>query len=161
MRLALLLVFVAYPLLELALLIRAGQAIGFWPVLAIIIGTGLLGVAILRRQGFKVVEKVSAALEEGREPVAPLADSALVFAAGSMLISPGLVGDTMGLLLLIPQLRHLIRHTISARVLGSSTIVVRRSRTSATTAEPRPPSGPGKIIEGEWERLDEDPRDRP
>ena len=114
MRLALLLVFVAYPLLELALLIRAGQAIGFWPVLAIINGTGLLGVAILRRQGFKVVEKVSAALEEGREPVAPLADSALVFAAGSMLISPGLVGDTMGLLLLIPQLRHLIRHTISA-----------------------------------------------
>ncbi len=161
MRLALLLVFVAYPLLELALLIRAGQAIGFWPVFAIIIGTGLLGVAILRRQGFKVVEKVSAALEEGREPVAPLADSALVFAAGSMLISPGLVGDTIGLLLLIPQLRHLIRHTISARVLGSSTIVVRRSRTSATTAEPRPPSGPGKIIEGEWERLDEDPRDRP
>lgn len=161
MRLALLLVFVAYPLLELALLIRVGQAIGFWPVLALIIGTGLFGLAILRRQGFKVVEKVSAALEEGREPVAPLADSALVFAAGSFLISPGLIGDVLGLLLLIPQLRRLIRHTVSARLLGSSTLVVRRSRTSTSTGEPRPPSGPGTIIEGEWERLDEDPRDRP
>jgi UPF0716 protein FxsA len=161
MRLALLLAFVAYPLLELALLIRAGQAIGFWPVLALIIGTGLLGVAILRRQGFRVIEKVSAALDEGREPVAPLADSALIFAAGSLLVSPGLIGDALGLLLLIPQLRQLIRHSISARILGSSTLVVRRSRTSTTTGEPRPPSGPGKIIEGDWERLDEDPRDRP
>jgi UPF0716 protein FxsA len=161
MRLALLLAFVAYPLLELALLIRAGQAIGFWPVLALIIGTGLLGVAILRRQGFKVIEKVSAALDEGREPVAPLADSALIFAAGSLLVSPGLISDALGVLLLIPQLRQLIRHSISARILGSSTLVVRRSRTSTTTGEPRPPSGPGKIIEGDWERLDEDPRDRP
>ena len=112
MRLALLLAFVAYPLLELALLIRAGQAIEFWPVLALIIGTGLLDMAILRRQGFKVIEKVSAALDEGREPVAPLADSALIFAAGSLLVSPGLIGDALGLLLLIPQLRQLIRHNI-------------------------------------------------
>lgn len=161
MRLALLLAFVAYPLLELALLIRAGQAIGFWPVLALIIGTGLLGVAILRRQGFRVIEKVSAALDEGREPVAHLADSALVFAAGSLLVSPGLIGDIIGLLLLIPQLRQLIRHSISARIFGSSTLVVRRSRSSMTTDETRPPSGPGKIIEGEWERLDDDPGDRP
>jgi UPF0716 protein FxsA len=161
MRLALLFAFVAYPLLELALLIRAGQALGFWPVLGLIVGTGLLGVAILRRQGFKVIEKVSAALDEGREPVAPLADSALLFAAGSLLISPGPIGDALGLLLLIPQLRRLIRHTISARVLGSSTVVVRRSRSSTTTGDPRTSSAPGKIIEGEWERLDEDPRNRP
>ena len=160
MRIALLLVFVAYPLLELALLIRAGQALGFWPVLGLILGTGLLGVAILRRQGFKVVEKVSAALNEGREPVAPLADSALVFAAGSFLVSPGLIGDAAGLLLLIPYVRGVIRHSISARVLGSSSVIVRRSRTT-TTHEPRPPSGPGTIIEGEWERIDEDPRERP
>lgn len=161
MRIALLLVFVAYPLLELALLIRAGAAFGFWPVFGVIIGTGILGVMILRRQGFKVIERVSADLQEGRAPVAPLADSGLVFAAGSFLISPGLIGDVLGLLLLVPQLRRLIRHTISARVLGSSTMVIRRSRTSTTNAEPRPPAGPGTIIEGEWERLDEDPRDRP
>jgi UPF0716 family protein affecting phage T7 exclusion len=78
-----------------------------------------------------------------------------------LLISPGLIGDVLGLLLLIPQLRQLIRHTVSARIFGSSTLVVRRSRTSTPTGEPRPPSGPGKIIEGEWERLDEEPRDRP
>lgn len=105
MRLALLLVFVAYPLLELALLIRAGQMWGFWAVLGTIIGTGVLGVAILRRQGFRVAEKIAAELNAGRAPVAPLADSGLVFAAGSLLVAPGLIGDALGLVLLVPGVR--------------------------------------------------------
>jgi UPF0716 protein FxsA len=161
MRIALLLLFFAYPLLELALLIRAGQAIGFWPVFGLIVATGILGVSILRQQGFRVLEKVSAELEAGRVPVASLADSGLIFAAGSLLVSPGLIGDGVGLLLLIPQVRKLIRHTLSARILGSSTVVVRQSRTTTMSSETRPPPGPGKVIEGEWERLDDDPRERP
>lgn len=160
MRMALLLGFVAYPLLELALLIRAGQAFGFWPVFGLIIATGVLGISILRRQGFRVLQKVTAELEAGRAPVASLADSGLIFAAGSLLISPGLIGDASGLLLLIPQVRQLIRHSLSTWILGSSTVIVRQSRTSASTSDPRPPAEPGTVIEGEWERLEDKPRDR-
>jgi UPF0716 protein FxsA len=156
MRLALLLVFVAYPLLELALLIRAGQTWGFWPVLGTIIGTGLVGVAILRRQGFRVAEKIAAELNAGRAPVAPLADSGLVFAAGSLLVAPGLIGDALGLFLLVPGVRALVRHWIAARVVGSATVVVSTSRKGRDrkTGESRedPP-----VIEGDWERLDDEP----
>ncbi len=155
MRIALLLIFVAYPLLELALLIRAGQSWGFWTVLGAIIGTGLLGSAILRRQGFKVAEKLSAELNAGRAPVAPLADSGLIFAAGAFLMSPGLIGDALGLLLLVPPVRTLIRSLLAARVAGSSTIVVRRSRMRRRRTEPVKPDEP-PIIEGDWERLDDD-----
>jgi UPF0716 protein FxsA len=154
MRFALLLVFVAYPLLELALLIRAGQAWGFWPVLGVIIGTGLLGVAILRRQGFKVAEKISAELNAGRAPVAPLADSGLVFAAGALLMSPGLIGDTLGLVLLIPPVRTLIRHALAARLTGSSSVIVRRSTVRRDNEDTT-------TIEGDWKRLDDDPGNRP
>jgi UPF0716 protein FxsA len=154
MRFALLLVFVAYPLLELALLIRAGQAWGFWPVLGVIIGTGLLGVAILRRQGFKVAEKISAELNAGRAPVAPLADSGLVFAAGAFLMSPGLIGDTLGLVLLIPPVRTLIRHALAARLTGSSSVIVRRSTVRRDNEDTT-------TIEGDWKRLDDDPGNRP
>jgi UPF0716 protein FxsA len=154
MRFALLLVFVAYPLLELALLIRAGQAWGFWPVLGVIIGTGLLGVAILRRQGFKVAEKITAELNAGRAPVAPLADSGLVFAAGAFLMSPGLIGDTLGLVLLIPPVRTLIRHALAARLTGSSSVVVRRSTVRRDNEDTT-------TIEGDWKRLDDDPGNRP
>ncbi len=153
MRFALLLVFVAYPLIELALLIRAGQAWGVWPVLGAIIGTALLGVAILRRQGFKAAEKISAELRAGRAPVAPLADSGLVLAAGACLISPGLIGDSLGLLLLIPPVRTRIRHALASRIMGSSTVIVRR-----TTVERSPDGAP--TIEGEWKRLDDEPGNR-
>ncbi len=159
MRLALLLVFVAYPLLELALLIRAGQAWGFWPVLGAMVGTGLLGVAILRRQGFKVAEKLSAELDAGRTPVAPLADSGLVFAAGAFLVSPGLIGDALGLLLLLPPVRALVRNSLAARLAGSSTVVVRRSTTRWRRSKP-PHQDQPPVIEGEWERLDDDRENR-
>lgn len=159
MRLALLLVFVAYPLLELALLIRAGQAWGFWPVLGTIIGTGFLGAAVLRRQGFKVAEKLSAELNAGRAPVAPLADSGLVFAAGAFLMSPGLIGDALGLLLLIPPVRSLVRHALAARLDSSSTVVVRGTSTRWRRKQPPKQEGP-PVIEGEWERVDDDRENR-
>jgi UPF0716 protein FxsA len=160
MRLALLLVFVAYPLLELALLIRAGQAWGFWPVLAAIVGTGLLGAAVLRRQGFKVAEQLSEDLNAGRAPVAPLADSGLIFAAGAFLMSPGLIGDALGLLLLIPPVRNLVRTTLAARLEGSSTVVVRHgTKTRWRHREPPKQEGP-PVIEGEWERVDDDRENR-
>lgn len=160
MRFAVLLLFVAYPLLELALLIRAGQAWGFWPVLGTIIGTGLLGVALIRRQGFKVAEKISAELNAGREPIAPLADSGLVLAAGALLISPGLIGDALGLLLLIPPVRTLIRHGLAARFVGSSTVVVRRSSMRRRASEQPKADDEPPVIEGDWERLDDEPGNR-
>jgi UPF0716 protein FxsA len=156
MRLAFLLVFVAFPLLELALLIKTGQSWGFWPVFGVIVGTGLLGTAILRRQGFRVAEKVAAELNAGRAPIAPLADSGLIFAAGALLLSPGLIGDTLGVLLMVPGVRSLVGAWLSARLLGNATVVVSTSsmRTTHRDGEPRhsPP-----VIEGDWERLDDDP----
>ena len=162
MRLALLLVFVAYPLLELALLIRAGQVWGFWPVLAVIIGTGVLGVAILRRQGFKVAQKIAAELDAGRAPVAPLADSGMVFAAASLLVSPGLIGDAAGLLLLIPGVRTMLRHALASRIFGgSSTVVVRRSTFRRREQPSETGDAPPPVIEGEWRRLDDEQEKRP
>jgi UPF0716 protein FxsA len=158
MRLLLLFMFVAFPLLELVLLIRAGQALGLWPVLALIFGTGILGLVILRRQGFKVAQKISAELEAGRTPVEPLADSGLIFAAGALLISPGLIADTLGLLLLVPALRKLIRRSLAAALLGSSTVIVRRSSGRYEGRGPNADPGGPPIIEGDWKRVDDDTR---
>jgi UPF0716 protein FxsA len=160
MRLAVLLVFVAFPLLELALLIRAGQALGVWPVLGIILATGILGVAILRRQGFKVAEKVSAEMNAGRAPVAAMADSGLIFAAGAFLVSPGLIGDGLGLLLLIPPVRTLIRHALAARLADSTTIVVRQTTVRREDGRPPNASDQAPVIEGDWKRIDDDPEKR-
>jgi UPF0716 protein FxsA len=156
MRLAFLLVFLAFPLLELTLLIRAGQSWGFWPVLGVILGTGLLGTAILRQQGFRVAERVAAELNAGRTPVAPLADSGLVFAAGALLLSPGLIGDTLGLLLLVPGVRSFAGNWLAAQLFGNATVVVATSTTNTTRSDRDRRENP-PVIEGDWERIDDNP----
>lgn len=173
MRFALILVFIAMPLLELAILIRVGQAIGFWPTFAIVVGTAVIGTTLLRRQGFQVLGKLSHDLSQGRPPLDSLADGALLLIAGAFLLTPGLITDTLGFLLLMPPVRALVRHAIGRKMAQSPHIFVDilngRAGEQPHGARPQPeprPGGPrdrppredGPIIDGEFQRLDETTR---
>ena len=114
----------ALPLLEIALLIRAGQKLGLWPVMAIIVGTGILGIAVLVRQRFAVVSGVMNAVNEGKPPLAPVLNGAFLVLAGGLLFSPGLICDAAGLLLLIPPIRRLVARWTVARLLQDAEIHV-------------------------------------
>jgi UPF0716 protein FxsA len=145
LRLALVLVFVAFPLLEIALLIKAGETIGFWPTMTILIAAAALGFMVIREQGLSMVSRMFAALNEGRFPLEPLLDSYVLIVAGLLLIIPGLISDAIGLALLVPPLRRLgIRWTLFALI-------------GAPQASSRPPKAArATVIEGTYERLDED-----
>ncbi len=181
MRLALILVFIAVPLLELAILIKVGSAIGFWPTFAIVVGTALIGTTLLRQQGFRVLQQLSDELAAGRPPLAPLADGAMLLVAGAFLLTPGLITDTLGFLLLIPPVRALVRAALARKLAQSPGIfvdIVTGSSGRAAGQDDRGPdergpqrrspfdSGPpgrggpsdGPVIEGEFERLDEKSR---
>jgi UPF0716 protein FxsA len=142
----------ALPLLEIALLIRAGQKLGLWPVMAIVVGTGILGIAILVRQRFAVVSGVMNAVNEGKPPLAPVLNGAFLVLAGGLLFSPGLICDAAGLLLLIPPVRRLVAGWTVERLLRDAEIRV------TTHGDGRLAPGEregGPIIEGEFERLGE------
>lgn len=176
MRLALILVFIAVPLLELAILIKVGSAIGFWPTFAIVVGTALIGTTLLRQQGFRVLQQLSDELAAGRPPLASLADGAMLLLAGAFLLTPGLITDTLGFLLLIPLVRTLVRTALARKLSQSPGIFVdiatggRGRAAGPEDHEPqrsdpfgRGPSGrhepgEGPIIDGEFERLDEKSR---
>nr|MCH9765894.1 FxsA family protein [Alphaproteobacteria bacterium] len=112
MRIALLLVFIAVPLLEIALLIKAGDQFGFWPTITIIIFTAVLGTLMLRLQGMSVVNRASQALRACRLPVESVADGVFLLLAGAFLLTPGLVTDGVGLALLVPAVRQWIGNKI-------------------------------------------------
>ncbi|WYK03225.1 FxsA family protein [Cereibacter sphaeroides f. sp. denitrificans] len=109
----------ALPILEIALFVTIGGAIGLLATLLIIFGTAALGVFLLRRQGVEM----QAALQMPRrmDPLALMADGAAVSLAAALLILPGFFTDTLGLLLLIPPVRRALIRRIGRNVQVRST----------------------------------------
>jgi UPF0716 protein FxsA len=169
MWIALFLIFVAVPLLELALLIKLGQWIGLWPTFAVIFLTAGLGLAILQQQGFKAFRLAAETMARGEPPVAAAIDGFMLMLAAGLLIAPGLITDAAGLLLLIPPVRRSAAAWGLKRMMASGTFTTRTWRTThrGETAEkagrpfpdPSQSGGPGPVIEGEFERLDEKTQD--
>jgi UPF0716 protein FxsA len=98
--------FLAVPLIEIALFITVGGWLTLWPSLAIVIGTGILGVFVMRLQGMRAMMDMRGAMQNMQNPMSPIANSALIMLAGLLLMLPGFLTDTLGLLLLIPPIRH-------------------------------------------------------
>jgi UPF0716 protein FxsA len=165
MRIGLGLVFIAFPLIELALLIRTGQLIGVWPTLAIVIVTAAVGGIILHRQGFAMISRVTQAVEQGEPVVGPAVDGMFLVLAGALLIAPGLITDTLGFLLLIPPFRRLIGKWSLNTLMASPDVHVRiftrrGQRPRDRGASNSNPSEGGPIIEGEFEEVNEKRTDR-
>lgn len=159
-RIALVVIFFAFPLLEIAVLIKVGQAVGFWPTLAIVVGTAFLGSRILRDQGLAAVRRTMEQVRAGKPPVETMTDRLLLSLAGGLLISPGLISDLLGLALLVPPLRNAFGRW------GLKTLMETSEFEVAVFGEDvvKPQKGPtphrgaaagGTVIEGEFERLDE------
>lgn len=115
MLLKLLFLFTVVPLIELALLIPLGQLIGLWPTIGLVIATGLLGAVLGKLEGLRAWHAVQQDLRQGNIPADSLLDGLAVFVAGVFLITPGVLTDLVGLLLLIPALRRPLKNAIRSR----------------------------------------------
>jgi UPF0716 protein FxsA len=125
--LALLALFILVPLAELYVILKVGDAIGaLWTIL-LLAADSVLGSLLLRAQGRSVWRRFNAALAEGKMPHREVLDGVLVIFGGAFLITPGFITDVVGLLMLVPPTRALIRRLLVRR-LGR-----RISITAATT----------------------------
>lgn len=113
-RLALL--FVLVPVLELVLLIRIGEVVGFLPTLALVAFTGVAGAALARAEGLRVLVQLNRELMAGRLPGQALMDGASVLLGGALLLTPGVLTDVAGLALLFPPTRRWIQRRARARL---------------------------------------------
>lgn len=104
------------PIIEIALFILIGQAIGVWPTIASILLIALIGSAIIRRQGLRLLAEIRETMGEGRLPARAVADAMLVAIAGVLMVVPGYFTDALGLVLLIPPLRHWFYRWLSRRM---------------------------------------------
>ncbi|MDH3455053.1 MAG: membrane protein FxsA [Desulfuromonadales bacterium] len=123
----LLTIFIFVPLIELYLLIEAGQMIGIGPTLGLILLTGIAGAWLARSQGVEVLRRIQDETARGQMPAIALIDGALVLVGGLLLLTPGFFTDALGFTFLIPITRELWRKALSAWLhkqvqLGSVTI---------------------------------------
>src|SRR5215207_9934593 len=118
MPLLLFILFIVVPILELYVLIQIGQSIGVLPTIALLIADSVLGAALMRSQGRAAWLRFNTAIAEGRVPGREVIDGALVIFGGALLLTPGFLSDILGLILLIPPTRAVVR-TVLVRRFGA------------------------------------------
>lgn len=129
---ALVLAFVAIPLIEIWAIIQVGQWIGAWPTILILILDSVVGAWLVRREGGRAWRALTSAINSGKMPAKELADGALLLIGGTLMLTPGFVTDAAGLLLIAPFTRPFARRALT-RVVKARLVV---------TGNPFPPQGP-------------------
>jgi len=108
----LLFLFIGIPIIEIYLLAWVGSEIGFLNTLGIVIATGVIGASLAKSQGMEVLRTMQSSMHQGALPTGSLVDGALILVAGALLITPGVLTDVIGFLLLIPMTRWMARGVV-------------------------------------------------
>lgn len=107
--LALLLVI---PLIELLIIIKTGKILGFWVTLSLLIILSLLGLILIKNQGFSTIRKIRYELSLGHVPTDSLLDGLFILASGLLLLVPGLLTDLIGLSIFFNPFRRYLRQRL-------------------------------------------------
>jgi len=139
-------------LLDLVLLVVSSRSIGFWPTVVVLIVMGLVGSALARRESSRVWRNFQSSLAEGRPPEQGVIDGMLVLLGGVLMLLPGILTDVIGVLLIVPPLRHWLAERVRQRVsreltraTGQVPLEVRRAH--GLPDPPSPPAGSPRVIE--------------
>lgn len=151
----LLALFIAVPIIEIALFIQVGGLIGLWPTLAIVVVTAILGTWLVRSQGLRVLADLQGRFNQLEDPTEPLAHGAMILFSGALLLTPGFFTDAMGFLLLVPQFRTLAFRWLRKRV------TVQSFTMGPQPGGPRPRPPGDDVVEGTWHEVHENDPGKP
>ncbi|MGL5824244.1 MAG: FxsA family protein, partial [Nocardioides sp.] len=135
---------VGVPLIEIYVLIRVGHLIGVWPTIVLLVADSIVGSWLIAREGRRAWRALRTALDRGQLPAKELADGALILVGGTLMLTPGFVTDTVGLVLIFPLTRPMVRASITRYLSRRGTVDPRRPQPHR-----RPGSGMGTVITGE------------
>lgn len=148
----LLIIMFGTPILEIWVLIQVGQRIGAGWTIGLLLAAAVLGVWVIKRAGVRAWRSVSAAVNQGEMPGKSIADGALVLLGGALLVAPGLMTDVVGLILIVPVTRALVR-LLLVRTMGRRLTVMSAAAAAAgnpfTTHDRPGASRQGPVVQGD------------
>jgi UPF0716 protein FxsA len=130
-----LLLLLLWLIAELFVIVKVAEAIGVLETIVLLIAGWPIGTWAVRSQGRAVWRRLAAAVGEGRTPAREVLDGALVIVGGALLILPGFITDAIGIVLLLPPTRALMRR-LAVRNIQSRFVV----ETVRFTSRPGRPS---------------------
>ena len=138
----LLALFIAIPLIEIALFIQVGGLIGLGWTLLIVVVTAVIGTLLVRSQGRAALQDLRRSLEGMTDPTEPLAHGAMILFSGALLLTPGFFTDAVGFALLVPGVR-------------SAAFAALKRRINVSAAPGRPPRHDPRdtVIDGDWQEV--------
>lgn len=105
----LVLLFLVVPLAELYVIIQVGQAFGALNTIALLILISAAGAWLVKREGMSVWRRFQRQVDSGAVPGKEIADGVMILFAGALLMSPGFLTDVVGIALLLPPVRAVVR----------------------------------------------------
>lgn len=144
--------FIVIPLIELMLLIEVGSIIGTFTTILIILVTALIGTTLVKQQGFQTWQTIQLELAQGQIPAKSLVAAICILIAGVLLITPGFLTDTIGLLLLVPATREWIFARASRHIKVTS--AYRQTHNQSYSSQTNDENLSATTIEGEFERKE-------
>jgi len=162
------LLFIVMPIIEIAVLIQVGGAIGGWTTIGIVILTAFVGTFMLRQQGMATLNKAQLRMQQGEMPAQQMLEGLLLLIGGILLLTPGFITDFFGFCTLVPVSRRFLATKLATNSLSKMNVFVGGApmgsaddpgtRPSQAGGAPNKVSGAGKrdpdVIEGDYRRVD-------
>lgn len=166
----LLLLFIFVPIIEIGLFIQVGGFLGLWPTIALVLITAFVGASLVRSQGLQTLMSVQNRLQQGELPAQQIFEGVMLAVAGVLLLTPGFMTDALGMLVLLPAPRAMIAKYLMSKMVVKSmgshgfhgSFQSDQFGQSPFEQDPfhRDDSQQGSTFEGEFERKDDDDRNR-
>ncbi len=100
---------IVWPIAEIYVMVLVSQAIGFFWMLTLVFLSAVAGILVLRHRGRVHWQRLRGAVSERRPPAREAFDGVMITTGAALLILPGFITSGLGLLLLFPPTRYLVR----------------------------------------------------
>lgn len=145
MPLLILVLLIAGAALEVWVAVQAADLIGALPVVLLLLASAILGARVLSRGTVRAWRRVADASRSGERVGRSVLDAGLVVVAGVLLLLPGLVSGVLGLLVLTPPVRAVLRPLLSVLVVRRIALPVMMGAQGARWAAGRRPGAPADV----------------
>lgn len=151
----LLVAFISLPIIEIAVFIQMGSLIGLWSTIALVLLTAVVGASLVRSQGILTLASVQRRMQQGEIPAQQIMEGVMLAVAGVLLLTPGFITDTLGLILLLPVPRARLANYFMSKVVVSHMSGQSSSHFDSSSFH-TDNTRQGNTFEGEFQRKEDD-----